>query len=253
MKVINLGSFKEKPYTVFILTYLGLPYFVKWSHLVRESQNIQFVLVDNGNQNLSGVINEFPIIQTSENIGCAGGWNLACKLAFEFFTLDKCVIGQDDAIFDEVMIESVWKHTTDDTLVGAYNRSFEFSLFGITKVLYNTVGKFDENFIYVGCEDNDYKHRIKLSNKFVKSLNYSADMNSNLSSKFITENAREANEYNVNFIEYKWGKQYQYTHPFNNPLLNFNECQIYDGLMEVYGDIKKFPSELEYEKLLCLI
>jgi len=250
MKVINSNLFTNKPYTVIILTYLGLPYFLKWSSVIRESKNIQFVIVDNGMQDISSVMNELPVIQTSQNIGCAGGWNLSCKLAFDWFQLDKCIIGQDDAIFDEKMIEDVWNNSTDDVLAGAYDRSFEFSLFGITKQLYTDVGMFDENFIYVGCEDNDYKHRLKLANKTVKSLGYSASMNSNLTSRFITENAKPANIYNVNFIEQKWGSTYEYHTPFNNPDYTFNECQIYDGLLDVYGQINKFPSTLEYEKLL---
>jgi hypothetical protein len=164
--------------------------------------------------------------------------------------LDGVIIGQDDAVFDEMMLAKLYEELNDNTLVGAYDRSFEFSLFGITKNLYSDVGLFDENFIYVGCEDNDYKHRIKLANKHVKGLNYSASMNSNLTSRFITENARSANTYNVDFIEQKWGGNYEYKTPFNNPKYKFNECQIYGGLLDVYGPIDKFPSQLEYEKLL---
>lgn len=247
MNIINMNTFQKKPFTVFVLTYLGLPYFLEWSRTIREMSNIQFVIVDNGLQDVTSIIPTCPIIQTSQNIGCAGGWNLSCKFAFDYFGLDKVIIGQDDAIFDNVMIENIWNATGDDLLVGAYDRSFEFSLFGITKNLYSAVGVFDENFIYVGCEDNDYKHRIKLANKTVNSLNYSASMNSNLASKFITENAKPANIYNTQFIEQKWGKQYEYQTPFNNPDYKLNECQIYDGLIDVYGQIDKFPSDLEYE------
>lgn len=248
MKSTNLQLFDKNRIPIFILTYIGIDHFKQWSQGVQLNPHLQFVIVDNGKQDVSDI--HLPMFQTSQNVGCAGGWNLISQIAFTHFGLEKIIIGQDDAMFDLGMALNVWMNTNDDTIAGAYDRSFEFSLFGITKNLWNTVGMFDENFIYVGCEDNDYKHRMKLFNKTVKSLNYSADMNSNLSSRFITSNAKPANEYNVQFIEAKWGKNYEYTTPFNDINISPNTCGIYHGLTDIYGNIDKFPSTLQFEKLI---
>jgi len=247
MKSTNLHLFDRTRIPIFVLTYIGAGYFTNWSQEIRINPQLQFVIVDNGIQNLSSLY--MPTFQSSQNLGCAGGWNLISQLAFNKFGLDKIIIAQDDAVFDLQMVMDVWNNTTDETIAGAYDRSFEFSLFGLTKNMWNTVGLFDENFIYVGCEDNDYKHRMKLFNKTVKSLGYSADMNSNLSSRYITSNAKPANEYNVQFIETKWGKNYEYTTPFNIPNVQPNFCGIYDGLRDVYGDIRQFPSITEFESI----
>lgn len=248
MKTTNLDLFDKNKLPVFILTYIGLEYFIKWSEIIRsEPTNVQFVVVDNGSQDISKL--KVPTFQTSQNVGCAGGWNVISQVAFNYFSLDKIIIGQDDAVFDLNMLLDVWRNTNDDTIAGAYDRSFEFSLFGLTKKLWNTVGMFDENFIYVGCEDNDYKHRMKLFNKTVKSLGYSADMNSNMSSRFITTNAKPANEYNVNFIEAKWGRNYEYTTPFNEVNIQPDTCGLYTGIIDVYGDISEFPSITEVKLL----
>lgn len=251
MKVTNLDLFDKNKIPVFILTYMGADYFVKWSEPLRDHSlvsNIQFVIVDNGNQDISNL--RIPLFQTSQNLGCAGGWNVIAQIAFNYLGLEKIIIGQDDAVFNTDMLLNVLNETNDNTIIGAYDRSFEFSLFGLTKTFWNTVGMFDENFIYVGCEDNDYKHRAKLFNKRVVSLNYSADMNKSLTSKHITEVAKPANMYNLEYLNAKWGANYEFTHPFNDETQTPDTLLIFDGLRDIYGDVEKFPSLYETETII---
>ena len=246
---MNLNTFKQKQHTVFILSYLGIEYFMEWHTKLQNLTNIQFVIVDNGQQVRTNEITDIPVYQTSQNIGCAGGWNLICNIAFNHLGLTKIIIGQDDAIINESIITSLWNASTDDILVGAYDRSFEFATFSITKNYWDVVGMFDENFIYGGCEDNDYKHRAKLNNKFITSLNYSADLNLSLSSKYLGEQLKPSNEYNASYIKHKWGEQYEYIHPFNDASLRTDDYTIRDGLNSVYDNPAIFPSLTEYSKL----
>jgi hypothetical protein len=246
---MNLHTFNPTKPTVFILSYLGIDYFKEWYTKIESLSDIQFVIVDNGQQIGTKEITDLPVYQTSQNIGCAGGWNLICNIAFNHLGLTKIIIGQDDAIVDGNIIKSLWNTSTDDVLVGAYDRSFEFAVFSITKHYWDTIGMFDENFIYGGCEDNDYKHRAKLNNKFITSLNYSADLNMSLSSKYLGEQLKSSNEYNANYIKRKWGEHYEYTHPFNDSSLRTDDYTIRDGLDSVYNNPAIFPSLTEYSTL----
>lgn len=248
MKIFNASEFLQKKHNVFVLTHLGLPYFYQNFSDVITSNDIQLVVVDNGSQPLAEKIKEFPIYQSSKNLGCAGGWNLICQLAFNFYNLDKIIIGQDDALFSEEMVEHIWEETTDDILVGAYDRGFTYSLFGITKNFWNTVGMFDENFLYVTYEDNDYIHRINLLGKKWKSLNYSANLNSNMSSSKIKGSVREGNK---QYMIEKWGHfEGTFKHPFDDQTKSPSHCEVRKELISVFGEIEEFPSIIEFKSIL---
>jgi len=248
MKLLNKDTWKHKPYTVFVTSYTGLHYFNKWSQtVVRNNDNLQLVIVDTGNQAIANSITDIPIFQL-QNVGCAGCWNMCALLGFNYYNLDKIIIGQDDAMFDEQMINLIWDQSNDDMLIGAYDRGFTYSLFGLTKKFWTDVGVFDENFVYATYEDNDYIHRIRLLNKQWKSLNFSADLNSNITSKYLSDDIRSVNR--AYMIE-KWGHfEGVYEHPFNNPDLLPNECVIHKNLTDVYGDVSTFPSITEFETLM---
>ncbi len=246
MRILNRDSWKSKKYLVFITTYKGFNYFKTWYDSIKVAENTQLVGIDSGNQEAVNTFTDFPFFQTSINVGCSGCWNLAAQIGFNFYGADKILIGQDDAIFNESMVEHLWNETNDDTLAGAYNRGFEFSLFGLTREFYSTVGMFDENFIFAGCEDNDYTHRAKVLNKKVKGLNYSADMNISLNSSTVD---RPVRDYNATYLHLKWGMQYEYTNPFNDPSQSPAYCGIHSGLTDVYGEVKKFPSLTEVDNL----
>jgi hypothetical protein len=247
MQIHNEDKIDKNKNSIFILSYMGMDYFSKWFDYARNTTDMQIIVVDNGSQMIPESLKECPIFQASQNLGCAGGWNLICNIAFNVYGMDKIIIGQDDAIFTNEMIANIWNNSNDNVIAGAYDRAFEFSLFGITKSFWETVGMFDENFIYVGCEDNDYKQRAKLLNKQVQCLNYSADMNISLTSKHITQVAKPANIYNVQYLEAKWGTHYEYIHPFNDSSKSVSDCDIYNGIVDVYGEVNKFPSLIEFE------
>jgi len=248
MKILNKDTWKPKKYLVFITTYCGLEYFNTWSYAARNSENIQLVVIDSGNQEVAKHFTDFPIYQASRNIGCAGCWNLAANIGFNLYRADKIIIGQDDAMFDENIIQRIWDETNDEWLVGAYDRGFTYALFGITRTFWNTVGVFDENFLYSSYEDNDYIHRTRLLGKNWKSLNYSADLNLSLAGRTLGNNIREINK---NYMIEKWGHfEGVYPTPFNDPSIPANECRLHTNLTKTYGSIDTFPSFLEFENLL---
>lgn len=248
MKVLNKDTWKNKKYLVFITTYCGLEYFKKWSNEIRNCENIQLVGIDTGNQVAAKDFTDFPIYQSSQNVGCSGCWNLAANIGFNLYGVEKIIIGQDDAMFNESMVERIWNETNDDWLVGAYDRGFTYALFGITKNFWNTVGVFDENFLFSSYEDNDYIHRTRVFGKNWKSLNYSADLNLSLAGRTLGNNIREINK---NYMIEKWGHfEGVYTNPFNNPEIPASACGIHKNLTDVYGNVTKFPSILEFDELL---
>jgi hypothetical protein len=248
MRVLNKDAWKNKKYLVFITTYCGLEYFKTWSNDIRNSENIQLVGIDTGNQVAANDFTDFPIYQSSQNVGCSGCWNLAANIGFNLYGVDKIIIGQDDALFNESMVERIWNETSDEWLVGAYDRGFTYALFGITKNFWNTVGVFDENFLFSSYEDNDYIHRTRVLGKNWKSLNYSADLNLSLAGRTLGDNVREINK---NYMIEKWGHfEGVYTNPFNNPDILPNECGIHNNLVTVYGNVDRFPSFMEFETLL---
>jgi hypothetical protein len=248
MKLLNKNTWKVKPYTIFITSYCGLSYFNEWSTDIRNDDLLQIVVIDTGNQAIANSITDIPIFKLSQNVGCSGCWNTSANLGFNYYGLDKIMIGQDDALFNTNMVKIIWEETTDDMLVGAYDRGFTFSLFGLTKNFWNEVGIFDENFIQGSYEDNDYIHRIKISNKQWKSKNFPADLNCSIASTTLQKSTILQNK---NYMIEKWGHfEGVYAHPFNNPNIAPNECVIHNNLTDMYGDVSTFPSITEFENFL---
>jgi hypothetical protein len=233
----------------FILGYNGAQYFSEWHSQIEFGDDIKFYYIDNGKQNLDSYLNKILIHQSSKNLFCSGGWNLICDIAFNNLDLDKIIIGQEDAIFTDEILREINNQTNPTQICGTYDRSFEFSLFGIHKDIFTNIGRFDENFILGGNEDNDYKQRCKLKNIKIVSLNVSADFNLSL-----TGNERSKyNNINSSYLHEKWGshsneynKIYEYEKPFNNEKNNHisNEYKKYFDMKE---EDNTFMSELEYK------
>jgi len=233
---------------VFILTYRGIGYFDRWFNPSNYSEDTRFCIVDNGSQVFPKRLLDKKVYATTRNIGCAGGLNLLSHIAFDHMELDKIIVGQDDGMFTQAMLNNIWANITNDVFVGGYNRSFEFALFGMHKDLFREVGDFDENFIFGGCEDNDYKHRMKLLNKQLLPMNYDADLNCSLSSKVEGDILKETGKYNAMYITMKWGPNYEYIYPFNDQRINKDNIPIQQGLIDVYGEVSEYPSRTEYDK-----
>ena len=239
---------------VFILTYRGLEYFNTWFNPSIYSSDVKFHIIDNGQQKVPERLKSYMTYATSKNIGYAGGVNLMCHIAFDHMKLDKIILGQDDGQFTQLMLSQIDSLTTPDTLIGGYDRGFDFALMGLHSQLYNTVGELDENFIYGGCEDNDYKHRMQLAGKSLHSMNYDANLNCSYSSLVEGEALKPSGVYNATYIAMKWGFTYEYINPFNDVTLSpFQLMPFQQGILDVYGDLNEYPSKTEFARYMATV
>lgn len=226
-------------YNYIVLGYNGAAYFEKWFDKTKFP-NTNMRLVDNGNQIIPESLLPNLEYQTTKNIGCSGGWNLICDIAFNTMGLEKVIIGQEDARISEEIFDVLLHECNPDVICGTYNNSFEFSTYAIHRDTFNKIGRFDENFMFAGCEDNDYKHRAKLAGVNIISLNVPHSYNCSLANNSETVPARSAS-HNANYIMQKWN-DYQYTTPWNGSSVQKHT----DYFIEVHGDIDNWPSELEF-------
>ena len=227
---------------LFILGYNAVDYFCEWFNY-EDNPNTKLHFVDNGNQEIPDKIKRDLVYKTTKNLGASGGWNLCCNIAFNILGYDKIIIGEEDARFGEEILNEITTRTTPNVLCGTYNNSFEFSLYGIHKDTWNTVGGFDENFLLAGCEDNDYKHRCKLNNVEVISLGVPHHFNGNsTTSPGNSAIPQTIRDYNGKYVEQKWGN-YKYSIPFNDDTYKHMPTDLFK---ELYGNITKWPSETEF-------
>lgn len=233
---------------VFILGYNGVDYFTKWHIGTKFSDDIRFHFVDNGNQTLTDHASNMLIHKTTNNIFCSGGWNIICDIGFDYMGLSKIVIGQEDSKFDESAIRGIYENTNEDTICSAYGSGFELSLFGLHSKTFSKVGRFDENFLIVGDEDNDYKHRCNLSNIKIKTIPCS-----NVHNISITGTIREPyREGNGKYLHSKWGshselktRMYEYDLPFNGEKTSYMRDD-YRNHFNLPEGTETYMSEVEY-------
>ena len=69
-------------YNLFILGYGSSKFLDAWIDPLKFP-NTTIRIVDNGQQQYSDRLKEFVYYTTSRNLGCAGGWNLICQIAFD--------------------------------------------------------------------------------------------------------------------------------------------------------------------------
>jgi hypothetical protein len=244
---------------IFVLTYSAAQSFFLNTTPLKTSL---YYLIDNGNQKYTPTFgcNRFV---TSKNIGCAGGWNLICDIAFDCLDLDKIVITQDDATISPELIAQALEETNGLSITGVIQPFFEFSTFVITKEVWSTVGRFDENFIYVYSEDADYKQRCLLNGVILNSL-YTPNHGTNESASIKNNPSLDRIAYNRQYLKNKWGDsihpnpaarldgQPPFAHrtPFENleDSLPTDYIPFTSRITQVYGDITDFPSKIEYER-----
>lgn len=230
-------------YNYFVLGYNGINYFNTWFD-EQQFPNTNMKYVDNGRQQVPTNLQKSILHKTATNIGCAGGWNLICDIGFNYYNHDVVVVGQEDARVSEDVLEALVSSCTPNSLCGTYDNSFEFSTFAIHKETFNKIGRFDENFVYVGCEDNDYKYRCKLAGVDVYTLGISHTYNCSMANND-TVKPKQSSTHNATYIENKW-KGYTYKTPFDNQ----KQPKFTDYFKEVHGDVEDWPSKLEYKKFL---
>ena len=136
----------------------------------------------------------------------------------------------------------MWNISNETTLSTTYNNGFGYALFCMHRDVFEKVGRFDENILFAGCEDNDYDHRCKIAG--VKNLNLNVSSHYNQSSTTTDPKSPRAlvGRHNAEYVEKKWGN-YTYTEAFNS-----NQTEKFDRLLiQFYGELQEFPSETEYK------
>lgn len=226
-------------YNYFVLGYNGIDYFNSWFD-PNNFPNTNVRIIDNGKQQIPDNLKQYVVHQNRTNIGCSGGWNIACDIAFKHLGLEKIIIGQEDARVSEDIFETLMEQGSPTQLCGTYNNSFEFSTYVMHRDIFNTVGRFDENFVFVGCEDNDYKHRCKLNGIDVNTLGVSHMYNASIANNNNVIPTR-ASRHNADYIQEKWN-DYTYGIPFNGKPTD----RYTDYFIELYGTPTVWPSEIEF-------
>ena len=249
----------ENKINYFILGYQGFNYF-KEKFDKEKFPNTILRIIDNGNQK----INEHQLYQTKKNLGCAGGWNLICYIAFEYLGLEKIIIGQEDLIVEENEMKDLIEKCDENTITALLKHPFEFSTFTLHKKTFKKIGLFDENCIDAYCEDADYKQRCYLSGIKIESLNKPNERNLGISRKI---NKRIYDTITVNriYIREKWGKSinenkidqmnerppYEFKYPFNKNNLNLSFFPITQRMKLIQNlEDNKLPSQEEIPKFL---
>lgn len=227
-------------YNYFVLGYNAIDYFNSW-YDKEQFPNTSLRFIDNGNQSIPDSLKENVIHQNRRNIGCSGGWNLICDIGFNYFNLEKIIVGQEDGRVSEEIFQALLDACDENNMCGTYNNGFEFSTFAIHRETFNKIGRFDENFVFVGCEDNDYKHRASLAGVTIHTLGVSHTYNCSIANNDNVK-PRQASTHNAEYMEKKWGN-YNHTIPFNGqPVGKYTEYFI-----ELYGNLEEFPSQTEFK------
>lgn len=230
---------------VFILSYTGINELDKW--LPVPPSNIVYYIIDNGRQDIPERLKPYIIHTTKENIFCAGGWNLACSIGFKSLGYDKIIITQDDLRFDYNSCIDALAAVGPDTIVGGRSDFFFYSFFALHKDTYNKLGLFDENYLFVTCEDNDYAYRAYINNIRHISINrYLPNMN--LTSKELSWKYG-----NHEYLISKWGPEkswgiHTYKTPFDGKPYPKFRPEYWNYFKEKNHD--NFMSENEYKEFL---
>jgi hypothetical protein len=226
---------------LFVLGYNGADYFDGWYDR-EQFHHTKLYYIDNGKQNLSDNLKKDCIYVTTKNIGCAGGWNLMADMAYNTFNLDKFIICQEDSMISEEILDAITYECNENTICGSYNSGFEFAVFGLHKKTYEKLGRFDENILFAGCEDDDYKHRCRLHNVTVKSMEVSNKYNISIANNNNVK-PRETSIYNGEYVKEKWGS-YKFSHPFN---IENNIPEQTLMFKKYYPNTIGWPSQIEYQ------
>ena len=231
-------------FNLFILGYGSCKFLDAWFNPLKFP-NTTIRIVDNGQQQYTEQLKPFVYYTTSRNLGCAGGWNLICQIAFDQMNLEKVIISNEDNLYSEEYLDALTNQCTPTNIAGTYDRAFEFSLFCIHRDTYKKVGMFDENVIMAAGEDNDYKYRCKLHNVTISSLHISADYNASETGGDSIPTIRDEN---INYVINKWNNYTATVAHGDSVYTNNPELYISDRLRSRYN-CEQFPSIIEFNSL----
>lgn len=231
-------------YSLFILTYQGIDELASWFE--PSKFDIPVYIIDNGKQKIPERLKNYIIHSTEENIFCSGGMNLCTSIGFDYLKSEKILLTQDDAKFTNTDVKTVLEATTENCIVGGRNDWWYYCFLGLHKAVYNKVGKFDENYLYGTCEDNDFHFRSLLLGVQHKTANLYIP-NKNLSSPAISHKYG-----NYEYLIEKWGPEkswgvYTYTTPFNGVEYPKFRNEYWSQFTKRHD---RFMSEVEYERFL---
>lgn len=163
-------------------------------------------------------INSVYVERPFRNIGCAPGWNTIIK---SFSECNYWLIANNDTLFLPGDLEKYARLHMDnpEALIVAANKSF--SCFLIPYMVINEIGIFDENIFPIYNEDIDYINRCKIAgipiipipSEIGESNNGSWTIRS--SESYATSN-RTTQHANSEYVAAKWGKDNEYTTPWNS-------------------------------------
>jgi hypothetical protein len=233
---------------VFILTYLGMDYLNGWFNRANYPNHFEFFIVDNGQQRVPERLQEeHDIFVTTRNIGCSGGYNVMMSIGFDLFSYDKIILAQDDGKFTTDQLEYAFNNTTKNVIQGVYGNGFPYAICGMMKYHRDTVGRWDENYIYQRREDNDYTWRCNLLGIQIRDMGIHPHGNVSVIPDDV---AMAKHQHNIDYYYEKWGNPERFVHPFNNPFLSpFEDVPIRDSVKAIYGDIREFPSITEFSRI----
>lgn len=231
-------------YNLFILGYGSSKFLDAWIEPA-NFPNTNIRIVDNGQQQYSDRLQPYVYHVTSRNLGCAGGWNLICQIAFDQLGLEKVIISNEDNLYSEEYLDALYNQCTPTNIAGTYDRAFEFSLFCIHRDTYKKVGMFDENVILAAGEDNDYKYRCQLHDVTISSLNISADYNA---SETGGDSIPDVRDMNIQYVINKWVNYTSTIAHGDIQYTNHPELYISERLRNRYN-CEQFPSIIEFNLL----
>jgi GT2 family glycosyltransferase len=138
---------------------LLLPSLIKYA--TEDFVGVDIYVIDNGKQDLA-FVTELPInvhiITEDTNLGVAGSWNKLCRMIFENY--EYALIVNDDVYlgYGTDLVNYII-NTCPHSIIQS---RISWSVFLISKDVYEFIGEFDEIFYPAYYEDSDYIYRIKL-------------------------------------------------------------------------------------------
>ena len=186
-----------------------------WTHKSVESVCLEF----EGERNEQ----KFLILRNPENLGVAGSWNAALKLAFESGH-EWAIVMNDDAELLEGTVSAFSNGFDRGIDLGLSDQGM--SCFAIHKRCIDAVGWFDTNFWPAYHEDEDYLHRLRIGYRRVEKVDGAKALHEQGSSTFAysemlrLSHQTRADQQNLHYYGRKWGgiPHYEtYQRPFSDP------------------------------------
>ena len=136
--------------------------------IVKQLRHIeQFIIIDNGQQDIKINAAKCVTLVTKQNLGVAGSWNLGIKYAFEQNPdITHVLACQDDCAFSDTQIPEIIDVLSCNPdkwfLVGPYFWSvWAISREGAAAMEYDKNRIFDDKFFPAYFEDNDFHWRLR--------------------------------------------------------------------------------------------